>query len=256
MNSSLGIARSGMQAFQKRVDALAHDIANVDTTAYKAMQTSFDKLLDNNVQEGAALLLNGGLPSIEVGTGVRNTDLGHSFEQGAPRASEGDLQLALVGDGFFLVQNVQGQEFLTRDGNFHQNPDGSITNASGDRLAIQWTNGVPAAGEGNFVIRANGDVLLAGTGPAVVVGNIPLYRVADAAALQSAGGNKYVMPGEGQLLPAGEAVHIQQHMLESSNVDLVDRITKLMIAQRAYSFNLKVAQTSDETMGLINQFKQ
>lgn len=256
MNTSLGIARSGMQAFQDRVDALAHDIANVNTTAYKSAQTSFEKLLDNDVAAGAALRLNDTLPSVTVGTGVRNDDAGLSMEQGALMESEGSFQLALTGDGFFRVRDGQGQEFLTRDGNFHQNPDGSITNTNGDRLLIQWANGAPATGEGSFVVRGNGEVYLSGNGPAVFAGTIPLYRVADATTLQPSGENKYVLPAQAQLLPAGKDVQIQQQMLESSNVDLADRITQLMVAQRAYSLNLKAAQTSDETMGIINQFKQ
>src|SRR3954469_19969368 len=112
MLEGLYTAASGMAAQQQRMDSLANDVANVNTTGYKHARVGFRDLVYQATGRGAA-------STITQGAGVAAGALGRSFDQGSALNTGNPLDVALQGPGFFQVQTPDGQMALTRDGSFH-----------------------------------------------------------------------------------------------------------------------------------------
>ncbi|MBM6614679.1 flagellar hook basal-body protein [Desemzia sp. RIT804] len=260
MSISLSTSRSGIHAHQKAMDAIANDISNVSTTGYKSKQVNFRELMTNQLVEDRLLLAdNAENTNISAGSlsGVTNSD----FTQGSLTESGGTFHMAIAGNGFFGVTDPAGQFYLTRDGGFQLNGDGTLTNGRNEALVMNATLPVGAWPEGDIVIQDNGTVTIQGlNGQETQVATIPLFYPSVPDALQPAGGNNYLIPEGIELLTSNgnnDAFgKIQQGYLESSNVDLASTFTDMIVTQRAYSLNLKAAQSSDEIMGMINNFKQ
>lgn len=220
MNPALGISRTGMHAFQNAMDTISYDIANVNTTAYKGRQSEFETLLTNAITTPENL-------TIEISSGSRNEVSALNMQQGSLTASEGEFQLAIVEGGFFQVTGADGEAYYTRDGNFLVNPNGIVVNAHGEALTIA-ANAVPT--------------------------DTPVYLI-NPEQLIAVGENKFVLADGATAVQDNNATVLQGY-LENSNVDLATRFTDMMVVQRAYAMNVKAAQSADEMMSMINQFKQ
>lgn len=260
MSISLSTSRSGIHAHQKAMDAIANDISNVNTTGYKSKQVNFRELMTNQIVEDR-LLLSDNADNTSISTGSLSGITSSDLTQGTIAESGGAFHMAIIGDGFFGVTDPAGQFYLTRDGGFQLNGDGTLTNGRNESLVINATLPVGTWPEGNVVIQDTGVVMIQGIdGEQTQVGNIPLFYPSVPDALQPAGGNNYQVPEGIELLTSNGDNNafgkIQQGYLESSNVDLASTFTDMIVTQRAYSLNLKTAQSSDELMGMINNFKQ
>ena len=233
------------------MDALSHDIANVDTTGYKSKNIRFNELLKNDIKSSHLLLSDKAQNSaINRGTKSGYTTMNHA--QGSLITDDNPYHLAIEGNGFFGVTDANNQFYLTRDGAFQLNGDKSITNSHGDRLSIEAAFPVEQWPEGDVSIAANGEVRIQTANENTLVGKIALFNPADTDAMVSVGENKFTYTGA----YAQTDGSIQQNFLEGSNTDLATAITDMMLAQRSYSLNMKVAQSTDEMMSVINQFKQ
>ncbi|MGB3160675.1 MAG: flagellar hook basal-body protein [Carnobacterium sp.] len=251
MSIPLSISKSGLNAIQTSMDALSHDIANINTTGYKSKNIRFNELLTNDMQSGKLLLSDEAQnSSINRGTKSGYTTLNHG--QGSLVSDSNPYHLAIEGNGFFGVTDATNQFYLTRDGAFQLNGDKSITNGNGDRLAIEAAIPVEQWPEGDVSISKTGDVNIQTANGNTLVGKIALFNPANTDDLVSVGGNKFTYNGDYDQTDGS----IQQFYLEGSNTDLATAITDMMLAQRSYSLNMKVAQGTDEMMSVINQFKQ
>lgn len=251
MSIPLSISKSGLNAIQTSMDALSHDIANVDTTGYKSKNIRFNELLKNDLKSGNLLLSDKAQDSgINRGTKSGYTTMNHA--QGSLLSDANPYHLAIGGNGFFGVTDANNQFYLTRDGAFQLNGDKSITNSHGDRLSIEAAIPVEQWPEGDVSIAENGEVRIQTANENTLVGKIPLFNPADTDGMVAVGENKFTYNG----VYAQTDGSIQQNYLEGSNTDLATAITDMMLAQRSYSLNMKVAQSTDEMMSVINQFKQ
>lgn len=251
MSIPLNISKSGLNAIQTSMDALSNDLANVNTTGYKSKNIRFNELLKNDLKSGNIQLSDQAQnSSINRGTKSAYTTMNHG--QGSLMSDDNPYHLAIEGSGFFGVTDANNQFYLTRDGAFQLNGDKSITNSHGDRLAIEATVPVEQWPQGDVDISENGEVTIQSIDGNTLVGTISLFDPADTDALVSVGENKFTYNGD----YAQTDGSIRQFYLEGSNIDLADAITDMMLAQRSYSLNMKVAQGTDEMMSVINQFKQ
>lgn len=260
MSISLSTSRSGIHAHQKAMDAIANDISNVNTTGYKSKQVNFRELMTNQLVEDR-LLLADNAENTSIGTGTMSGVTNSNFTQGSLTESGGKFHMAIAGNGFFGVTDPAGQFYLTRDGGFQLNGNGTLTNGRNESLVMNTTLPIGTWPDGDIVIQDTGTVIIQGVnGEETQVGNIPLFYPSVPDALQPVGGNNYQVPEGIELLTSNgnnDAFgKIQQGYLESSNVDLASTFTDMIVTQRAYSLNLKMAQSSDELMGIINNFKQ
>lgn len=129
---SLNAGVSGLNAFQAKMDVIGNNIANVDTAGFKSSSISFAEMLNQNIgREGAG----DSSPQLsnQVGLGVRVSSITRNFSQGALQSTGRTTDLAITGDGFFVV-NSGGENLLTRAGNFVFNSDGFLVDQAGNNV--------------------------------------------------------------------------------------------------------------------------
>ena len=240
MLEGLYSAAAGMTAQQQRMDTLANDVANVNTTGYKHTRVAFRDLLYTQDRAGV----------VSSGAGAAATPVGRGFAQGALRETASKLDVAIEGDGFLQVRRADGTTALTRDGSLRLDPNGRLTTQRGELLQPAIT--VPAGtNEADISIAADGTVSAANR----QLGRIQLVTVRAPQALQSAGDSLFVATaasGPAQAMPAGRMV---QGALESSNVDLADAMTQMMESQRSFQMASKAVQMQDQILQIANQVK-
>jgi flagellar basal-body rod protein FlgG len=244
MLEGLRTAAAGMAAQQQKLDAVANDLANANTTGYKSVRVGFADLLYNQAGRPSA---NG----VEVGTGVRAVQAGRSFEQGGLKQTGNMLDVAVQGEGFIKVKLADGRQALTRDGDLHL--DGRRRLATSSGALVQPTLTVPAGvPEEQINIGPDGAVTAAGK----AVGKIQLVTVRAQTALQSVGDNAFVTtPQSGAARPAPSST-LAQGALESSNTDMAQAMVDMIDAQRTYQLTSKAISTADQMMEIANQVKR
>ena len=243
MIRGLYTAASGMLAEQFVQDAVASNIANVSTTAFKQDIPTFRAVADIALRrfsgEGSAGVSVGGL-----GLGVVFDHTTPNMLQGALLPTGGKTDFALEGSGFFVVQTPKGERY-TRDGQFHveldQQSGSFFTDGSGNRLLGK--NGVlNMHGARNVEVRSDGTVVADGK-------EVDKLKVVDVIgpALQKEGGNTYTFTGT----PKESKAKIMQGFLEQSNVSPISAMVKLITVQRAYEASAKAVTAQDETLGIV-----
>ncbi len=239
MLNGLYSAAAGMIAQQTRMDSLANDIANVDTTGYKSQRLGFRDLVYN---------LEQGMP---VGAGAAIVDDGRTFTEGALQATGDPLSLAIAGPGFFQVRMRDGSTGLTRAGDFRVDADGMLVTGSGNRLVppIRIPQGTPSDG---ISVSSDGTVTARGR----TVGRIMVVTVPAPAYLKSLGDTTFAPTAQSGPVRALAGSTIQQGFLESSNVDLADSLTSVIDAQRSYQLDSRAIQTQDQLMQIANNIRQ
>jgi flagellar basal-body rod protein FlgG len=251
-----------MMAQQLHVDVIANNIANMTTTGYKRRRPEFQDLLYQSQRRiGASSSQDGTIvpAGVQLGLGVKTAAVYRIHEQGNLVNTENPLDLAIQGDGFFVIQLPNGDVAYTRSGNFQLSPEGTIVTADGYTVAPGIT--VPADAI-EIAINAEGGVSakLQGQVAMVPLGQLQLATFVDPAGLEAIGNNLLVeteASGPALLGTAGSDGYgtIQQGFLESSNVNPVEEITALIAAQRAYEMNSKVISASDQMLQTVTQMR-
>ena len=260
MLRSLFTSATGMKAQQAYVDNIAHNLANVNTTGYKRSRVDFQDLLyETEVSPGSQATEGYEVPTgLQIGTGVRQVATMKIFTQGLPQQTGGDFDLAISGPGFFQITHPGRNETVyTRDGSFRLNSQGQLVTAEGYLLDPQIT--IPA-GTIQVMIGNDGTVtVVPGSSPQdrVVVGTIQLATFPNPAGLEAIGHNFFAeTPASGTPTtgtPGSDGIgEIRQGFLEGSNVDVVQELVNLIIAQRAYEINSRAIRTSDRMLEEAN----
>ena len=252
---ALSTAATGMMAMELNVQVISNNLANMTTTGYKRQRAEFQDLLYDHVSRiGTQTSAQGNiLPvGIDLGSGVKTVGTPRLMTQGTLTQTNGSLDLAIRGDGFFKVQQPDGTYTYTRDGSFQMDAQGRIVTAQGN--VLQPSIAIPQNATG-LTINAQGQVSVIpqGSSTPTVLGQLTLTRFVNQAGLLSIGDNMYQeTPASGSPqdgLPATDgAGDLQQGNLEQSNVDSVTEITNLIAAQRAYEMNSKVISAADQML--------
>jgi flagellar basal-body rod protein FlgG len=256
---SLSIAKTGLEAQQTQLDAITHNLANVATNGYKRSRAVFEDLMYQNLrQAGAPSSGDSQLPTgLQLGTGVRAVATSRNFSQGALTQTGNNLDLAINGQGFFQVQMPDGTTAYTRDGSFQLNAQGQVVTSSGYPLSPAVS--VPANAT-SITVGRDGIVsaTVAGNVTPQQIGQLQLANFTNPAGLDPRGGNLFAetaasgSPQTGN--PASAALGaVNQGMVESSNVNVVEELVSMIQAQRAYEINSKAIQTSDQMLGRLAQ---
>jgi flagellar basal-body rod protein FlgG len=261
MFDALYIGATGMQAQQANVDAIANNLANVNTPAFKKNRVSFSELVVTTAiagQQGAPLEETAALAALGAGVQISSTAKG--FDAGDLKKTDAPMDLAIVGDGFLELTLPDGSRAFTRAGTLKVNADGQLATQAG--VPLKPSVSIPGNAEA-LMVSSTGriQVRVPNQASAVDVGQIELVRFSNPQGLLPAGGNLYrstEASGEPIAGRAGEdgMGTIAQGMLEGSNVRLVDEMVNLMVAQRAYEASVKVVQAADEMLGLINGLRR
>jgi flagellar basal-body rod protein FlgG len=259
---SLNIAATGMLAQQLNVEVISNNIANLNTTGFKRQRAEFQDLLYQTERRVGTQTSDAGniVPvGVQIGVGVKAAAVYRITEQGNVTKTDNPLDVAILGRGFFQIQQPDGTTVYSRSGSFQLSPTGEIVTADG--LVVNPGITVPIDTTG-VTINANGQVLVlrAGQTGAVQVGQLELATFANEAGLENIGNNLLQetaasgTPQRGNPTATGFGA-LQQGFLETSNVNVVSEITNLITAQRAYEMNSKVIQASDEMEKTISNMR-
>ena len=259
MFDALQIAATGMHAQQMNVDTVANNLANVNTIGFKKSRVGFADLVSSGVNRNdTGLSLRD--PSERTGVGVGIAALTRSFEVGDVKRTDSPMDVLIAGEGFFEIGFPDGGRGYSRGGTLKVNADGMLATQSG--YALKPGINVPANAE-TLVIASDGKVSakLPNQTSLVELGTLDMVRFTNSGALEAMGESLYRATDRSGEALAGRAGEdglgsLQQGQLESSNVKLVEEMVNLMVAQRAYEANVKVAQASDEMLGLINNLRK
>lgn len=267
MLRSLYAGVSGMRNFQTKMDVIANNIANVNTTAFKSGRVRFQDMLNQTISSGSSPSEDGGMGGInpqQIGLGVKVGAIDTIMTGGALQPTNRDLDLAIEGEGFFAVSLDDSGEIVryTRDGAFYKDAAGNLVNASGYYLLD--TSGdiitIDEDGLDSFSISNNGDIIAVYGGQADTIATIGIVKFSNPEGLVKMGNSTYAASSNSSIeLPdagvPGEEGHgvIRQGFIEMSNVDLANEFTEMIITSRAYSANSRSITTSDEMLQeLIN----
>jgi flagellar basal-body rod protein FlgG len=259
MHPALWISKTGLDAQQMDVRMISNNLANVSTIGYKKDRPIFEDLLYQNVlQAGSQYNQSTEVPSgLMLGTGVNPVATQKMFIQGNIINTENSLDLAINGRGFFQVLQVDGTLQYTRDGQFQINSTGNIVTANG--LLLQPTITIPNDAQ-SLSIGVDGTVTvtLPGTTTTSTLGQLQLADFINPAGLQPMGNNLY-----GETMASGTPIlntptttgmgALMQGNLESSNVNVVEELVRLIETQRAYEMNAKSIETVDGMLQFVTQ---
>lgn len=227
-------AAAGMEAQQRRLDALANDVANVNTAGYRPMRQAFRDLLYS--QAGIAT------DNVQLGAGSAVTDLGRATGQGSLQLTGQPLDIALQGPGFLQVRGPGGQVQLTRGGNLHLDERGQITTRSGQLLEPSITV-PPGTDATKIAIGPDGRVAVDGR----EIGQLRIVNVTAPGGLRPVGDTSFELTEEsGPARAAGAGTVVTQGSLEMSSVELGDAMTSMIQSQRAYEMASRVITLQDK----------
>jgi flagellar basal-body rod protein FlgG len=258
----LEIAATGMMAQQTNVEVISNNIANINTTAFKRGRAEFSDLIYQNQQRQGTFSSDAGtiVPvGVQIGLGVKPAAVARITEQGSLQQTGNRLDMALQGRGFFVIQMPDGTQGFTRTGTFQLSPDGAIVTPEGYELdpGIVMPQDVT-----DIEVNRSGEVFAftPGQEEPQLVGRITLATFINEAGLEAMGDNTFretLASGQPFLgLPDEEGVgSIRQGYVENSNVNVVEEVTDLISAQRAYEMNAKVIETADQMAQRISNMR-
>jgi len=262
MMRALWTAGSGMVAQQANIDVISNNIANVNTTGFKKSRSDFQDLMYQTVrQPGANSGADSQIPTgIQIGHGVRQVATQKLYTVGNFQNTGNPLDMAIEGDGFFQVTMPDGTLAYTRDGSFKTDSQGRIVTSEGYQL--EPAIAVPE-GATSIEIASDGiiSVKLPNNTASQEIGQLQLVRFINPAGLSSMGRN-LLQETNASGAPAASnpgqdgAGTIVQRYLEMSNVQIVDEMVNMIVAQRAYEMNSKAITTSDEMLGIAAGLKR
>lgn len=256
---SLYIAASGMHSQQTNLDVIANNLANVNTMGFKKSRVEFEDLMYRELAKANALIgQESSHHKAGVGTAIASTS--KVFTVGDVKKTERYLDVMIQGDGFFEIVKPDGEYAYTRNGSMQIDKDGMLVSAEGYPISPMIQ--VPDNME-DLIISANGTVKvkLFGEDELTEVGQLEVAKFINSSGLQPVGDNMYLpsnQSGNALYKTPGEegAGSLVQGFLEASNVKMVEELTNMVLAQRAYEINSKVIQASDEMLGIINNLRR
>jgi len=250
-------AATGMNAQMLRVDTIANNLANANTTGFKKSQVDFADLMYVRMRwPGAGQTSATQMPTgLEIGSGASPVSTLKVFTQGPLANTAGELDLAIAGPGFFQVESPDGETKYTRDGSFRVDANGLVVNSQGypllPNISVPTDAVTVSVGVDGTVSAGSAD------GTLTTIGNIQLVRFPNPAGLASEGGNLFLetaasgSPTTGTPGQSGFG-EVRQGYLEMSNVEVVNELVDLITAQRTYELNSKVVKAGDRILQATN----
>lgn len=261
MMRALHTSATGMAAQESNVNTISNNIANVNTTGFKKQRTEFDDLLYETVQESGAKSSGNSEYNVgvQVGSGAKVGATRKIHTQGAPQMTNNPYDLMVNGEGFMGVISPNGEMKYTRDGSFNVDAQGNLVTRAGHRV---FPGVVVPPNVMKINIAENG-LIEAWTRDSIEpmnLGQIPVFTFVNTAGLRSEGGNLLgATSGSGQAIQNipgenGSGV-LMQGAIEASNVNVMNEMTDLIKAQRAYEMNSKVMGVADQMLQTVNNIR-
>ncbi len=262
MDKTLHTAATGLSAQQRYVEIIANNLANANTTSFKKIRPEFQDLLYENLKPAGNTRFFGNEPGseVQIGGGTELVGTARHFHQGDVEGTNNPFDMAINGEGFFIIRRPDNSFAYTRDGSFQIDRNGQMVTNQGYVLepginipddAVQ----VDISRDGVVSVYTEGS-----TDPDIV-GQFELARFINPAGLRALGENLYVetaASGQAQFEQPGlnnTGMVLQAH-LENSNVDLVEEMVGMIMAQRAFELNSKSVKTAEEMLQTATNLKR
>jgi flagellar basal-body rod protein FlgG len=254
MNLALWAAKTGLDAQNTQMAVIANNLANSNTTGFKADRAAFQDLMYQNVQQvGAQSTQNTQYSTgLTLGTGVRIAATEKNYLQGSILQTGGTLDMSITGQGFFQITMPDGTLAYTRDGSFSLDAQGNVVTATGYPLSPAIT--IPISAQ-SITVGSDGTVSVTTQGAAkpTTVGQIQLANFINVQGLQPTGNNLLVESGSSGAPQVGTPNingfgGLSQGSLETSNVNTVTELVNMITCQRAYEMNSKAISTTDQML--------
>lgn len=268
---ALWTAASGMATQQTNVDTISNNLANINTTGYKKETAQFKSLLYQTIQETATDSEGNTKPvGIQTGLGVRNSAIVSQYTQGSFQETGNEFDLAIDGDGFFMVQLADGSTGYTRNGSFGLSigTDG-ITLATTEGNPVLDMTGNPIVLDASYNSSAigiddQGYITYedeSGTpqrtefqvGLAQFNNPAGLEKTSNSILKETAASGTARIEGQDATIKKSS---IKSGYLEGSNVETVNEMVDLIVAQRAYEMNSKTITAADEMLQQANNLRR
>lgn len=271
MMRSLWTAASGMISQQTNVDTISNNLANINTTAYKKETAQFKSLLYQTMQKGSTNSDGQYMPmDIQRGLGVRNSAILSNYTQGTLVQTDGDYDLGIRGKGFFMIQMGDGTTGYTRDGSFQMAVGvNGPTLATSEGYPVLDTNGSPIVlssdvstadididENGNLSYKDSKDVVHSlGIQVGLAQFNNPagLEKLSNSIVKETTASGAARLESTDTNLSKSKVI---QGYLEGSNVEAVNEMVDLIVAQRAYEMNSKSITAADEMLQQANNLRR
>lgn len=251
----LSTSKSGMNAYQSKIDAISNNLSNSTTTGYKKVDVGFQDLMTETLNRRG---YRTNTENTVMGTGTRAVSIPRNNSQGNLQITELSTDIALDGLGYFKVNLGDGTEAYTRDGSFSIDSLGRLVDSNGNKLQVNYVGGFSENNvrftPDNFSVNTSGDVYMKVGESYTKVAEIPLYTAVGDSAFASIGKNLFV-PTQGANVQRTTTTDMRQGCLEMSNVDMGTEMSELIIAQRAYQMAGKGITTADEMWQMINNMR-
>lgn len=278
---------SALRSFTKGLEVIGNNIANVNTTAYKSNQASFADSFSNTLRGSAPSSATGSNQSaMQVGTGVTLNGISTNFTQGSVSSTGRGTDLAISGNGYFIVNNpTDGTSYATRAGEFRWDDQGYLVNQDGYRVQglmggssgtapgtlgdIQLSTVTPPVQRQSVSFDESGNVIeFYSDGTTATTNQLLLKNFSDPSALMKEGNNMYsgfeaAGPVNGATLDStndlpnqGGLGKIQSGALELSNVDLTEEFANMITAQRSFQASSRLVTVSDTVLEDIVNLKR
>ncbi len=260
MQTSLS-AKSALRAQQQQLDVIANNIANVNTAGFKSSSVNFKDTLYSTMTRPTD-----GDP-LQRGTGVRVSSINKSFAMGTPMLTGVPLDFCLVKDGFFTLEDQDGNELYTRNGAFAFSVEGGTRYlvdsegryVQGQSGKIQVPEGdmstLSVDGKGQLYIKQAATAGGATSATPTSFATLKISSFLNNEGLEAAGSSTFratAASGEAQTM---ESPEVRVGYLESSNVDMATEMTTLIRAQKAFSFASQAVRTADEMAAMANNMR-
>jgi len=258
---------SGLRSHQTKMDVIGNNIANVNTFGFKASSVTFQDVYSQTTAAAAAPAEDGtvgGKNAMQVGLGASVAAINIKTNAGSPQSTESSLDVAINGDGYFVLQDNEGREVYTRVGNFKLDAEGNLVH-SGTGYFVTSVDGEPIQNDANLTnvaIDQLGWVKgLDEEGNEVQIAQIRLVNFMNNAGLEKMGNSMYQetansgdpLENDDQVAGNNGTGLLAPGYLEMSNVDLATEFTEMITTQRGYQANSRVITTSDTMLEeLIN----
>lgn len=278
LSSVMQVGLSGLSAAELTLDAVAGNLANLSTTGYKQSFPRFAAQIPQAQSPGQPPGgTGGGTNPVQIGRGVQLAEVAVNFSQGSLVATNNPTDLAVEGDGFFVLQTAHGERAYTRNGQFRINGQQRLVTADGDFVLGFAVDEAGNVIEGPLVRLEFSDVYAEGAngtaarlmsytiggdgrirgqysdGVTRTLGKIPIARFANPNGLVGVGGTKYIEgpnAGPAEVLSADDlgAAAVAAGRRELSNTDLGGNLIAMLLAENQYRANWQVVGTASELL--------
>lgn len=249
-------AASAMRARQHKMDTIANNIANANTTGFKRKDVLFSDLLYQNIERPGNAVKSQGQKPIVSGAGLQPLAIRTDLRSGYFMETRGKFDFAIVGDGYFRIELPSGEEAYTRDGSFTADGKGNLLTGDGYRVIFPQ---LPEE-ECEISVTADGEVTaLYANGETKTLGRIELAIFANPHGLSHQEHNLYTATaasGASEAPNTNIQTNLRQGWLESSNVSLTEEMTQLITGQRGFELSARAMRTFDEMLAMANQLRR